>query len=248
MKQHHETRQGVIDRILMFIQDERMNKMLCEMPSIDIGSLIEKKQSLIIDCHGMNEDKMIFVGTLLTLMVKTYFRFNRKDKYDPLILYIDECHNFVNTNTFNLLREGRKYNISAVLATTDFAGISPQLAHTILSNVGTLIAFRCGFREATPISKEFKNLSLEEVQFLEKHYCAYRTPEDEGVVKTSLAPFVNKKPILTTKVEKKTFGLNWFKLKPYRSKDDSEHQECVHAEVCGQETEIPLSLKTDSYL
>jgi hypothetical protein len=248
MKEHHESRQGVIDRLLMFIQDERMNRILCEMPSIDIGSLIEKKQSLIVDCHGMNEDKMVFVGTLLTLMVKTYFRFTRKEKYDPLALYIDECHNFVNQNTFTLLREGRKYSIISILATTDFAGMSEKLVHTILSNCGTLIAFRCGFREAVPISKEFRNLTLEDVQFLEKYHCAYRTPDDEGIAKTSLAPFVKEKPILTAKVVKKEFGLKWFKLKPCRSKDDSEHQECVSAEVYGQETKIPLSYKTDSYL
>jgi len=73
MKEHHETRQSIIDRLMMFVQDERMFKIFCEMPVVDLQTLISRKQSLIIDCHGMNEDKMIFTGTVVTQMVKNFF-------------------------------------------------------------------------------------------------------------------------------------------------------------------------------
>jgi hypothetical protein len=190
LKVHHETRQSIIDRINLFIQDDRLFQMICELPPIDWEDIISNKRAFIMDCQVMNEDKMIFVGTLITQQIKTYFRYTRKEKYQPLILYVDECHNFVNPNTFSVLREGRKYNISAILATTDFAGMDNKLVHTILSNCGTLITFKCGYREAKEICNEFRELNIEDIQFVDKYFCAYRTPDGEGIAKTNLAPFV----------------------------------------------------------
>jgi type IV secretory pathway VirB4 component len=248
MKVNHETRQSLIDRINLFIQDERMHQMLCELPPIDWNDVITNKRTFIMDCHGMNEDKMIFIGTLITQQIKTYFRYTKKDKHQPLVLYIDECHNFVNQNTFSVLREGRKYNISAILATTDFSGLNDKLVHTILSNVGTLITFRCGYREAVQLYREFRQLKLEDIQFAEKHYCAYRTPDAEGIAKTNLAPYVKKKEIVNNcKPMKTKLTFKWFELKPCRQPEDSEPSQTVSANTQGQGVEIPLSLRTDSY-
>jgi hypothetical protein len=243
MKEHHETRQSVIDRLQMFVQDSRLRRILCEAPPIDIETIVDKKLTFILDCHGINEDKFIFCGNLVTQMIKNYFRYNRKDKYEPLVFYADECHNFVNANTFNLLREGRKYSISAVMATTDFAGMGDRLVHTICSNVGTIVAFRCGFREAVQVSKEFKTLSLEDIQFLSKYHAAVKTPEVESIVKTQQAPPV-KKVRIPKKEEKpkQTLGLKWFTLKKScHSKDDFDHQGEVFAETQSKGVEIPLS-------
>jgi hypothetical protein len=234
MQQHHETRQGVIDRLMMFIQDARMKKIICELPPVDWDSFINNKQTLVMDCHGMSEDKMIFAGTLLAQQIKTYFRFTKKKEYKPLVLYVDEAHNFINENFFNLLREGRKYKVSSILATTDFANMNPELIHTILSNVGTLISFRCGFQEAVRLSKEFKTLSTEDVQFVEKHHCCYRTPDDEGIAKTSKAPSVKVKPVTTISVVKDS-SLKWFPIrKSCPSQDDSEHQNGSSLKLTGK--------------
>jgi len=244
LKIHNETRQSIIDRINMFIQDDRLFQILCELPPVDWDDLIENKRTFIIDCHGMNDDKMIFVGTLITQQIKTYFRYTQKDEYKPLVFYADECHNFVNPNTFTILREARKYKISAILATTDFAGLDDKLVHTILSNCGTLISFRCGFREAVQIAREFKN--LRDIQFLEKHYAAVKTPDFEGSVKTQLSPFVKKKPITIQKrMERREFGFKWFALeKSYQPNDDSDHHGQVFADAQEQGAKTSLSKQT----
>jgi len=235
-KEHHETRQSLIDRIQMFIQDERMHKIFCEMPVVDLEELITNKRTLIVDTFGMNEDKMIFTGMLVTQMVKNYFRYTRRDKYEPLILYIDEAHNFVNQNTFNLLREGRKFSISAVMASTDFAGIDDKLTHTILSNVGTIVCFKCGFREATQVSREFKTLKAEDLQFLDKYMVAYKTPDDEGIAKTRPAPVVKLKPIVSIcKPMSDRLTMKWFPLrKSYPLSNDSEHLNGSSLKVTGK--------------
>ena len=34
---------------------------------------------------------MVFAGTIISQMVKSYFRFERPKEYKPLAFYVDEC-------------------------------------------------------------------------------------------------------------------------------------------------------------
>ncbi len=207
---HAETRQGLIDRINMFIQDKRMNEILCEAPAISWSDIIENKKTFILDCHGMSEDKMVFLGTLITHGIKSYLRYSKKDEYPPLALYVDECHLFINPNYFTILKEGRKYHVSAILATQDFANMPKQLTATILSNVGTLLSFRVGFMEASLLSREFPSLQTKDLQNLPKFHCAFRTFKSEGTCKTLAPPFIKKAKPTPVEVFKEFFQNKWF--------------------------------------
>ncbi len=210
-KQHAETRTSIIDRLNLFIQDKRLRRILCEENPISWEQIIEGRKTFILDCHNISEDKMIFLGTLVTHGIKSYLRFSRKKDYKPLALYVDECHNFINPNYFTILKEGRKYKVSAILATQDFASMPEKLTRVILSNVGTLISFGVGNREAGQISKEFLDKGASEIQFPEKFHCSYRTPKDEGTAKTYPPPFVRVKKIKKN-FEVKEQGLKWFTI------------------------------------
>jgi len=96
---------------------------------------------------------MIFTGNIVSQGIKNYFRYSRPKEYLPLSLYFDEAQNFVNENMFDILKEGRKFLISCCLASQDFALINPALTHVML-NVGTIISYKLGYREASLISKE----------------------------------------------------------------------------------------------
>jgi len=210
---HAETRQSLIDRINMFIQDSRMNTILCEAPPINWEDIIENKRTFILDCHGMSEDKMIFLGTLITHGIKSYLRYSRKTEFKPLALYVDECHLFINPNYFTILKEGRKYHVSAILATQDFINMPRDLSGTILSNVGTLLSFRVGFNEASLLSREFPSLQTKDLQSLPKFHCAFRTVGGEGIAKTLPPPFIVKKKVLSPPIPKgNDIGFKWFTL------------------------------------
>jgi type IV secretory pathway VirB4 component len=198
---HRETKASLIDRLNLFIQDKRMHQILCEADPISWKDIAENRKSFILDCHGLSEDKMIFLGTLVTHGIKSYLRSSR-GPFNPLCLYVDECHNFINPNYFTLLKEGRKYKVSAILATQDFTAMPANLTGVILSNVGTLVSFRVGYKEASLLSREFPTLQTQELQFLEKYFCAYRTPKNEGVAKTMPPPFVKLKSIETKGISK----------------------------------------------
>lgn len=205
-----QTRDGIIARLHFLVNDERIQPIVCGNDPIQWGKMIEKGESFIMDCSGMSEQKMIFVGNLISQGIKNYFRFERRDKYKPVALYIDECHNFISANFFDILKEGRKFKISATLATQDFALIPDKLVR-VMMNVGTIVCFRVRAREAFVLSREV-GLQSNELQFLKNFHAAYVTEDKHGVVKTMRPPPVLK----AEKVERKPKESGWFQLLPYQ--------------------------------
>jgi len=209
-----ETRDGIISRLDLLLKDEKLKRIICGPDTVNWKEFIRKGETLILDCFGMGRDKMLFIGCTVTHAIKSYFRYTRVKEYQPLIMYIDEAHNFINQNHLDILKEGRKYKLSAILATQDFATIDPTLVRVMLSNVGTLIVFRCGYREASLLANEFQTLSTSDLQFPDKFTCAYRTPEEEGVAKSQRPLYVKEVPIKTNETKQRKFKLEWFPLEP----------------------------------
>lgn len=206
---NQEAREGVINRLEMVLGNPKMRDILCTEETIDYGKFTEEKDTLVVDCQGMSDEEMVITGTTITHSIKSHLQFSRKKEYFPLAIYVDEAHRFVSPNWYSILKEGRKYKLAAMLATQDFASIPEQLARVMLSNCGTLIAFKCGYREAQLMGREFQTLTPEEIQFLPKYHCAVKTPDEEGIVKTPHPPIVKEKP-LTEPVKSK----GWFPLRP----------------------------------
>jgi type IV secretory pathway VirB4 component len=233
-----ETRDGVIARLNLILQDPDFREIICGQTTFEINRLIENQESFILDCCGMGYDKKVFVGSLLTNLVKSYFIYARPKKYQPLILVVDECHNFLSQDFSLVLKEGRKYEISAVMATTDFSSIPSSLIHTILSNVGTLICLRAGYVEASMISREFQNFTASDIQGLEKYQAVVKTPETEAIVKLPRPIFVKPVAVKPAPAKKKTFDLEWFDLPSYCFQLDYEPDGAVVGDGrrCAHET------------
>jgi hypothetical protein len=206
-----ETRDGVLSRLDFLLADERLRKIICANDSIEWGKFIQQEKSLIVDMFGLSREKFVFLGNIVSQGIKSYFRFERPKVYKPLAVYMDECHNFVNYNVLDLLKEGRKFKISAVLATQDLATVDATLARVML-NVGTIIAFRLGYREATLVGQEM-NIGTDTILFLEKYHVVFKTPKEVGIAKTPRPPmFQNYEPKKAEPPKKKGA---WFELKPF---------------------------------
>jgi len=202
-----ETRDGVIQRLNFLLNDERMIPILCGNDAIQWGELIQQGQSFILDCFGMGTEKMIFCGNIVSQGLKNYFRYERPKVYKPCVIHIDECQNFVNQNFMDILKEGRKFKLAVTLATQDFAQIPEPMTRAML-NVGNIVCYRVGFREANMIAKEL-GAPVADIQFLEKWHAAYMTPEAKGIAKISRPPLVRK---IEVKAEPKIKSKGWFVL------------------------------------
>lgn len=202
-----ETKDGVLQRLNFLLNDERMVRLLCGNNSVRWGELIAQGKSFLLDGFGMGNEKLIFAGTLITHALKTYFRQERPKEYRPCALYVDEAHLFTNPNFMDILKEGRKYKIAAVLATQDLALFSDQMTR-ILCNSGNIICFRVGSREAHLIGREM-NIEPTNLQFLERWHAAFLTRDGQGIAKISRPPLVRK---MEVKAEVKTKSKGWFVL------------------------------------
>ncbi|MBI5849298.1 MAG: hypothetical protein HZB31_15350 [Nitrospirae bacterium] len=214
MKEDGVTREGILHRINFLINDERIQPIICGNNSIEWGKLIQKGESFILDGFGMSREKMIFVGNIISHGIKNYFMYDRPREYKPLAMYVDEAHNFVNFNFLSILKEGRKFKLSCLMATQDFATIDEKLAR-VMANVGTLLSFRVGYREAQLLAREM-GFKTDELQNLEKYHLAYRTPKERGIAKAPRPPFY--KQLDVKKVEPKSAPKSkWFVLEPIGS-------------------------------
>lgn len=203
-----ETRDGIIARLTFILNDPRMEKLLCGKDTVEWGELIKKRETFILSCFGMSREKMVFAGSLVAHGIHSYFRYARPAEYFPVSIFFDECHNFVSVSLSDILKEGRKYKLSCVLATQDFAVIEERMARVML-NVGNIISYRLGHREAGFIAREL-DISSQAIQFIEKYCVTYLTPKGRGIAKAPRPPlFVPKVPPVEVAPQRKAKP-SWF--------------------------------------
>ncbi len=79
----------------------------------------------------------------------------REERRRDFYLYLDEVQNFATLSLAGMLQEVRKYRLGLVMAHQYLEQLDEPLQRAILGNVGTLIAFRVGARDAKILADEF---------------------------------------------------------------------------------------------
>jgi hypothetical protein len=77
-----------------------------------------------------------------------------EDRRD-FFLYIDEFPLFVTASIDTILSEARKYGLALTLAMQYLEQLDPKLLGAVLGNVGNLVTFRVGARDASTLAREF---------------------------------------------------------------------------------------------
>jgi type IV secretory pathway TraG/TraD family ATPase VirD4 len=72
----------------------------------------------------------------------------------PFHIYLDEFQNYVNPSLVNMLSELRKFKVTLTLAHQYLDQLDIDIKNAVLGNVGTLISFRLGARDAQYMMKE----------------------------------------------------------------------------------------------
>lgn len=198
---------GVVSRLESILSDPAVEKILCSENAVNPLEFADKKKVLIVDTFGFGDLPSVAIGSALTFLVRDSFLAVRREECQPLALYIDEAHLFVNETFFHILKMARKFKIFTTLATQDFATIPQTFKHVMLSNIGTLIALNAGMRESREIAQEFRDMDERQLKFTDDFNGAVKTPSFEGVVAMDPPPFVNLLPIPTPQVEKREM---WF--------------------------------------
>lgn len=78
-----------------------------------------------------------------------------EDERRDFFLFVDEFHSFVTDSFAPILSEARKYRLGLTLAHQYFDQLKPEILNAVMGNVGSLVAFRVGHRDAKALEDAF---------------------------------------------------------------------------------------------
>ncbi len=129
--------------------------------SFSVRELMDNQKILILNLSKgkIGEDNSALLGAMMITRIQLAAMARvdvpeeeRKDFY----LYVDEFQNFATESFANILSEARKYRLNLILAHQYIEQLDERVQHAIFGNVGTLITFRVGARDAEVLEKEFE--------------------------------------------------------------------------------------------
>jgi type IV secretory system conjugative DNA transfer VirD4/TraG family protein len=125
----------------------------------DAGFLMDRSRILIADLGKgvIGEDHSRLMGALLLSQFQ-WAAMQRaalpESERTPFYLYIDEFQSFATEALTSILAEARKYGLSLILAHQYLDQLTDEIRQSVFGNVGNLIAFRVGERDARLLADE----------------------------------------------------------------------------------------------
>ena len=151
----------VQNKIGQFLASAPMRNILGQVKStIDPRFIMDNRRILIakLSKGQLGEDKANLLGSLLITKFQLAAMSRSaipEDERQDFHLYIDEFHNFTTNSFATMLSEARKYRLCLTLSHQYIDQLSEALQKAVFGNVGTLISFRIGSRDAAALGKEF---------------------------------------------------------------------------------------------
>jgi hypothetical protein len=127
-----------------------------------------------VDLRFMMDDRRIFIANLgkgelgeensnlLGSLLVAAFQMAALSRADTpeasrpdFFLAVDEFHNFTTDAFASILSEARKYRLCLTLAHQYVDQLEESIRHAVFGNVGTLMTFRLGNRDAEVLAREF---------------------------------------------------------------------------------------------
>lgn len=149
------------NKIGAFLADPRLYRILTSAPvELSFRKIMDDGKVLIINLAkgSLGEDSANLLGALVvaTMSVAAFSRvYLKEDARRPFYLYIDEFQNFTTLAVANMVSELRKYKVALILAHQHLHQLEPDVRHSVLANMGTLVAFRLGPEDAMTMAHEF---------------------------------------------------------------------------------------------
>ena len=150
----------IANKLGAFMSNPNVRKALCEPEQpLRFRKLMDEGIPLIVNLSKgqLGADVSDVLGGLIVSMFgnAAYTRVNiRELRRRPYYLYVDEFHSFTTDAFASALAEFRKYRLALIMVSQTTTQYSSKVLESILGNVGTLICFRIGAKDAPIISKQ----------------------------------------------------------------------------------------------
>ena len=144
----------IANKLGAFLSHPVVRTALCEPNTpLRFSTMMDAGQTLIVNLSKgrVGTDISNVLGGLLISGI-THAAFTRHDvpqaQRRPFFLYVDEFHAFTTETLADLLSETRKYRLGVVLSQQHTRQSADSVLASIMGNVGTVICFRVGARDA----------------------------------------------------------------------------------------------------
>jgi len=131
-----------------------------EKSTLDVRKIMDEGKILLIDLSigKIGEDNSTLLGSLMITKIQMAAMSRAdlpKEKRTPFYLYVDEFQNFATDSFAVILSEARKYGLNLFVTNQYIAQMPENVANAVFGNVGTLITFRVGAKDAEFLNREF---------------------------------------------------------------------------------------------
>jgi hypothetical protein len=151
----------IINKVGLFTSHPIIRNILGQQQSkIDIAEIMNTKKIFIANLSKgtLGEAGTQLLGSLLVtqFQIASLGRATRPlQTRTPFYLFIDEVHSFITKSFADILSESRKYGLGLFITHQFLDQLPEDIQKSIIGNVGTLIAFRVGSRDARILAEEF---------------------------------------------------------------------------------------------
>jgi hypothetical protein len=127
---------------------------------IDIRWMMDNGRIFIANLSKgkLGPDKANLLGSFLISQFQLA-AMERSDVPEPerrdFMLYVDEFQSFVSDSFASMLSEARKYRLNLTLSNQYLDQVKPEIMNAVIGNVGSLISFRVGHKDAELLEKAF---------------------------------------------------------------------------------------------
>lgn len=134
--------------------------------SIDLEQIMNDGKILILNLSQgkLGEDNTALLGAMLITQIQLAAMnrsFIKESDRKDFFLYVDEFQNFATQSFIKILSEARKYRLSLTLANQYIEQLDEDVTRAIFGNVGTLMSFVVGARDAYVLTREYAEIYSE---------------------------------------------------------------------------------------
>lgn len=163
-KMMQEAISPILNKVGQYVSSPLIRKnIIWPQSKVKIEEIMNQGKILLCDLSSgkIGEDNSALLGAMVVTQIQQAAMnraFIPESERKPFYLYVDEFQNFATTSFIKILSEARKYKLNLTVANQYMDQLDEEIQDAILGNVGTLISFVVGSRDAYILEREFGKL------------------------------------------------------------------------------------------
>ena len=149
----------ILNKVGQFMSVSYIRNILGQVKSkVDFFWMMNKQKVILIKLPKgqLGEENATLLGSMMLTFLQLQVMRRQSlpsSERKSFYLYVDEFQNFATSSFEILLSEARKYGLGLIVANQFLSQLEDSIQEALLGNVGTLLSFRLGLKDAELISK-----------------------------------------------------------------------------------------------